>query len=480
MQKTNLFSNIFSGDTISYKYINEETICGVNLAEIIVIGCTIEKSSFEDVIFNLSDFDGTIFSHCKIIKGDWSRTDCCSLTVSNTLFKQVDFSLSTMRNCDYDQCVFIGCNFDHIALSESHFTKCIFKEIKLNQSSTYLNIFKSCIFEESYLRGNFYYNMLLNNTYNDVKFNQKLLAFNYFLMNEKDELAEIGFGDIQKEDLRNYLSKNNLLINLVILGLNETSDIDLSLIRFIVAIGEILKAEILVREEQLQFIQKFLHFLLNNDMVSAITIAEAISCLEKDIKYFESSNNIGYDKCRDSLNLIKNELYQAYHVMGSSISYSDMAEEKDREYIVKLVYNQEPQVPICSIINEIKISLGINSPDAKRIKTEIGSFHEWICCYDSVLQCLQLFIAVLGLGYSIINIHKKGEKEETLEKENFSANSSDQMIAILNKAISKQKINPEFSQTINIVVKNEIVATKKFRGYSKSNIQSIDITTKNN
>lgn len=479
MQKTNYFLNSCPKDTISYKYINEECVGKINLAEINVIGCTIENSIFENVIFTLSDFDGTMIIQCKFIKGDWSRTDCCSLTVSNTIFKEVDFSLSAMRNCDFEQCIFIGCNFNHIALSGSRFTKCTFRGIHLSHSSTYLNIYESCIYESCTFNGAFYYNLLLHNTYNDAFFNQKLLAYNYFLMSKIDELATIGFSDLQKEDLKSYLTENNLLINLVILSLNETNDVDLSLIRFIIAIGEILKAGLLVREEQLQFIQKFLRLLLNNEMISAVTIVECLSYLEKDIKFFDSSNSTVYEKCRESLNLIKNELYQAYQIMGSSISYFNKTEETDQEHIVKLIYCQEPQIPICSIINEIKKSLGIDAPEAIRLKTEKGSFIEWISCYDSALQCLQLFVAVLGLGYTIVSEKKRGEKENDSGKESLPNITSNQMIDILNKAISKQKINPEFSQTISIVVKNEIVATKKFRGYSKSNIQSIDIIRKN-
>lgn len=480
MQKTAYFLNTFPNDTISYKYINEEYVSKTNLTELNIIGCTIENSIFEDVNFNLSDFDGTILIQSKFIKTDWSRTDCCSLTVSNTVFKEVDFSLSTMRNCDFEQCTFIGCDFNHIALSESRFTKCIFENIDLIHSSTYLNVYENCVYKNCTFSGAFYYNLLLHNKYNSVLFNQKLFAYNYFLMDKINELAAIGFGDLQKEDLKNYLSENKLLINLVILNLNETTDVDMSLIRFIIAIGEILNAGLLIRNEQLQFIQKFLNFLLDNDMISAVTIVETLSYLEKDINFFASSNSIVYEKCRQSLNLIKNELYQAYQIMGSSIGCLCKTKEIDKEHIVKLVYNQEPQIPICSIINEIKRSLGIDAPDAIRLKAEKGSFHEWIVCYDSILQCLQLFITVLGLGYTIVSDHNKEEKKRDFEKENLPDIVPNQMVDILNKALSKQKINPEFSQTINIVVKNEIIATKKFLGYSKSNIQSIDINTKNN
>lgn len=57
MQKTTYFLNTFPNDTISYKYINEEYVSKTDLVQSNIIGCTIEKSIFEDVTFNLSDFD---------------------------------------------------------------------------------------------------------------------------------------------------------------------------------------------------------------------------------------------------------------------------------------------------------------------------------------------------------------------------------------------------------------------------------------
>lgn len=483
MERTHFFSNMFQADTLSYKFINDEHIEKSVLRNTNIIGCTIQNSSFTGVDFNSSDFDGTIIMHCEFIHCDWARTDCCSITASHTIFNDIDFSLSTMSNCDFKQCTFINCKFEHIALRGSNFEQCIFKYIHLTQSSTYLNTYTDCYFDSCNINGNFYYNLLLHNKYIKSSFNKKLFAYNYFSICGKENLLALGLDYSQKEDIKTYLIQNNLLINLVILELNENNDVDMSIIRFIVAIGEILEIGLLVREEQLQFIHKFLEFLLQNDLISAVTIAEALYCLEKSMELFESQRNTSYEKCRRTINFIKNELYQAYQTMGQRIAYIKNEEIINKERIVKIVYGQEPQIPICSIINDIKTSLGIDAPDAVRIKTEIGSFHEWISCYDSILQCLQLFIAVIGLGYSMYNDRKKeAEKDnnDCVEKTNLVDTTSEQMVNLINKALSKQKINPEFSQTIQIVVKNDIIATKKFRGYSKSNVQSIDIITKSN
>ena len=479
MDNTNFFSGLFQKDTLSYKYINEECVDNMSFQHTNIIGCTIKNCSFINANFNSADFDGTIISACKFIQGDWSRTDSCSLTVSNTLFDKIDFSLSTMRNCDFKNCIFNNCSFEHIALSGTYFEECTFNEINLIQSSTYLNSYIGCTFNNCSIDGNFYYNILGKNIYRDSRFGQKLFAYNYFFVNANTQLSDLGLDGLQNKELKMYLRDNNLLINLVILGLNETGDVDMSTIRFVAAIGEILKLGVLIREEQLQFVLNFVQFLLKKEMISSVTIAESISYLEKIFTWFNTQQNVAYTKCKDTLNIIRNQLLEAYQTIGQMISYKHDESKVDEEVIVKIIYDKEPEVPICAIVNEIRLALGVDAPDAKRVKTEIGSFHEWISCYDSVLQCLQLFIAVLGLGYTVIHDKKMKHRKEYVEVRDEQEISSDKMLMLLNKALSKQKINPEFSQTLQIVVKNDVVASKKFRGYSRSNVQSIEITTKN-
>jgi len=481
MEKTQFFTNILPTETLSYKNIYMENNGNLDLNNVNVIGCIIKDSIFQMVNFCSADFDGTILNHCDYSDCDWSRVDCCSLTAVDTTFNQVDFTLSTMRDCEFKKCTFINCTFEHIALSGSTFQDCKFIKIHLLQSSTYLNTYTNCEFEHCNINGNFYYNMLIDNKYYKTFFQEKLLAYNYFITESGMALELIGYRQDIRDDLRNYLIEYNLLINLVLFELNEYQDVDMAVIRFIVAIRKLIEINILIREEQLRFLYNLLYYFITTEKISVVTIAEALSCLEEMFAYFEEHKNETFIKSKSTLKLIKNELSMFYQSIGSIIAYSADSSMRDTEKIVKIVYEEEPQIPICSIINEIKAALKIEAPNAVRIKAEKGSFHEWISCYDSVLGCLQLFVAVLGLGYSVINTHQKHVcKNNQLEEEPMlNADNPNQMIALINKALSKQKINPEFNQTISIVVKNEVIASKKFRGYNRSNIQSIDITTKN-
>lgn len=478
MSKTDIFVNMGPEKTLSYQYINEEVSIDQDFSYSNIINCNINNSIFEDVDFTSANFDGSYFVDCKFTSSKWPRTDCCSLIVTNCLFNNIDFTLSTMRNCDFKHCAFIQCSFDHIALSGSNFVDCQFININLPHSSTYLNTYMHCKFEECAISSNFYYNLMLDNQYIKTVFHNKLVSYNYFFLNGK-QLFDLGFGDDEKEELKKYLTTYNLLLNLVILELNETNDVDIALIRFIIAIRKLLEINVSIREEQLQFIENLLQYLLETKKISAVTIGETLCHVQSLIDYFETNSNDPYLKCKNTLNLIKNTLYFAYQEIGQNTTYLFDSNMQDTEHVVKIVYDTKPQIPICDIINEIKNALGIKSPDATQIKTESGSFHEWITCYDSVLGCLQLFIGVLGLGYTIIRNHQN-EKNKIYELPEIKPdNNSTQIVEVLKKVLNKQKITPEFDQTIQIIVKNDIIASKKFRGYSKSNIYSIDIIAKN-
>lgn len=134
-----------SNDTVSYKVINDEAVDKSFLESTNIISCTIQNSIFTETNFKLSDFDGTILVQCKFIIGDWSQTDCCSLTVADTLFQEIDFTFSTMRDCDFKNCTFVDCKFDHIALSESRFEQCTFENIHITVKKLFDSYVHCCI-----------------------------------------------------------------------------------------------------------------------------------------------------------------------------------------------------------------------------------------------------------------------------------------------------------------------------------------------
>jgi len=471
------FGNLEEKGTLSYQYINSETVENSKLCNISVIGCNINNSSFQHVDFQSTDFDGTIILNCKTENINWTYTDFCSLTAVDSEFINVDFSSSTMRNCDFTSCIFTNCNFNHIALSDSSFNNCRFDNINLIESSTYLNIYSNCSFFKCNINGNFYYNFMINNLYKETNFQKKLISYNYF---DLLSLEYIGFDHLALSSLKSYLMDHKLLINYVITDMNCNKNIDLSVLSFIAAVGKLIDNDILIRDEQLSFIQKLIYYFIDKNLISPVTIVESWSCVDQLMSKINLDDNIAFSKAKGSLNEIRNTLYFYYLEMGQKISYLFDEKSDNLERVVKIVYEEEPGIPICQIINEIKDSLGISDPNSYRIKSEKGSFIEWISCYDSVVACLELFISVIGVGLSIKS-NLSNENNIISQEESISFGQEEgQLIELFNSALKKQKFNPEVNQTISIVLKEEIVAKKNFKGYKKSNIRSIDIITQNN
>lgn len=476
MQSTNYFVNVTCKDTVSYIYIEGETIVEKDLTELNLIGCNINSCSFINTVMKSSDVNGTIINNCVINNLDWSYTDFCSITVQNSVFINVDFGMSIMNNCKFVNCKFTHCNFNHIAMNNNIYEQCNFEHIKLLQSSTYLNNYNLCFFSECDYDGNMYYNMFTDCQFVKTKFAVKLFSSNFW--GQFSDFGTIGFDSNDLEKLQNQMSERNLLIDYVTLKLNLEKNYDTAMFQYIISIYKLLESDIFIRDEQINFIYNVLNYLVDNKLICPVTCVQMLSVTQHIYSVF--SDNESFKKCEKMLNLLLNKLNVIYQKMGQEVNYPQNDSE-DKSNIVKIIFEQEPAVEVCTLINQIKQNLKIDAPDAVRIKTEKGSFIEWIQCYESVLGCLQLFIDVLGLGITIHESLKR--KEESISNdENMEITELDQseLLKIVNSTIKKQQFNPEVNTTLKIIFKNDIVAKNDFRGYKKSNIRSIEIISQNN
>lgn len=476
MQSTNSFKNLNPNETLSYIYINEEEVNHSNFTEVSLIGCNVCLCRFNDVILKSSDIDGTVLNNCSFNAINWSYTDFCSITVYNSSFIDTDFSMSTMSNCKFDNCKFVNCNFDHIAMNNSSYNNCKFENIVVHQSSTYSNYYNNCSFFDCCYKGNMYYNMLIDCNYSKTNFEMKLFSANFWGV--YDDFESIGFDRTQQIKLEQEMLNNKLLINCVTSKLNFEKEFDIGIIQYISSIYKLIENNILIRDEQVGFVYSILNYLIDNKMISPITCVQMLAFVQHIYSSF--STNEAFNKCEKMLNLILNKLSLFCQNLGQQFSYTTESEE-NKENIIKIIFEQEPEVEICKLINDIKNNLKIDGPEAKRIKTEKGSFLEFIQCYDSLIGCLQLIIDVLGIGITIKGYHKKGKPEVSDEIPDFSTEpNQEELLKIVSNTIKKQQFNPEVNTTIQVILKNDIIAKRNFRGYKKSNIRSIEIITQNN
>lgn len=472
MEKTQYFENAKNNDILSYVYMENEKVLAKKIRELELIGCNIFSCSIINTELKSSNVDGTIINNCEFKEVDWSYTDFSSLNVSETVFYKVNFTMSTMNNCKFSHCSFIDCDFNHIAMNNNTYEKCDLEDIKLEHSSTYLNYYEKCNFKKCIFERNIYYNIYSRCNFYNTRFEAKLFAYNFF--GGFDEFDTIGL-DVEKDCLLKQFRDDKLLINYITFELNLNKDYDNSAFQYIVIIGKLLESDIFIRDEQIYFIYNLLTYLVDNKEISPVTCVQLFMVMQQMFNTLKDKET--FDKSKGVLNLILNKLSLVYQKMGQEYGYSSQ-DTSENNQIIKIIYEKKPDIDICTLINEIKSSLKIESPDAIRIKAKKGSYIEWIHICERVIPCLQLFIDMLGIGITVWQI-KKNKKEYITANNELETDSND-LLSLIQTTLEKQKFNPEVNITLQIIMKHDVVAQKDFKGYKKSNIRSIEIINQKN
>lgn len=233
--------------TLSYTNYNNKNIKDAQWNSVTIDSCEISSCIIQNVMAQNSDILGTNIVDTEIKKTDFSHSDLCSCIFEKMLFQNVLFDISTIRDCEFESCVFVGCSFEHTAMTKTEFRNCRFEDITINQSSSYLNKFINCIFENSYFHGNFFYSIFLECKNTDKLLSERLFTFN---------LSDTANGKIDyKDEVVEKLKSGFLFLNMEIYRLNTRAISPESfLIESLIAINKLVSKGILIRSEQIEFV----------------------------------------------------------------------------------------------------------------------------------------------------------------------------------------------------------------------------------
>ena len=153
--------------------------------------------------------------------------------------------------------------------------------------------------------------------------------------------------------------------------------------------------------------------------------------------------------------------------------------------IYKITYNEQPSVQLSEIINNILEGLDIKDKSAERIKTEKGSFIEFIKFFSDVEPIIQIIMSfTTGVITPIIlaKIKNKSDKDkpihntQTINAINSNINSP---TVINNYNIILSEFDPITQQaaqmTSKVLNSQRCSSLNGYLGYSKENIKSIEI-----
>lgn len=483
LQKNN---HLTADQTYCYKIYKKENYEYKNLHSITLKCCSLSDFSFNNANLSNSDWDSCQIEHCNYSNLSFENSDITSSYFENCTFYNIIFKNATVTDVVFLNCNFINCDFTHMGLSTSKFKNCILKKMKLRQGSVTLNQFEECQFLCSKIAGNFFYNIFANSNFPDSKITKTLLASNYGFSSENFEelsLKNTNFKALQQD----YLEQKDV-ISAAIISLNIEKNYDYSILAGIQVIIEQLKIGILVRAEQLFFFKSVIESLLLQNKISFYTVINILNSLENTNKM----NNIAAQKSTPIIQQIYGSLLEYYHQFISCLHDKLEMEVKDEMVCIKITYAEEPAVPICTLIRQLMDCLNMSGKYPIRLKTETGSFIEWIQGYDNILKCLQLLVSILGLGVTIKKnnspkpFHKdlNTEQSENISFSNTTKNEQPNpfMVQIpenILKQLNTSSTETDIHKALNVFIINGLNINNNFQGYNNLNVKDINVTVSN-
>lgn len=480
-------NNLIADQTYCYKMYEKEKYEYKNLHSITLKCCSLSDFNFKNTILSNSDWDSCQVEKCKYFYLSFENSDITSSYFRNCTFSNVIFKNATATDVVFLNCNFINCDFTHMGLSTSKFRKCNFSNLKLRQGSITLNQFEECQFSSSKIAGNFFFNIFTNSNFPKSKIPQTLIASNYGFSSEN--LEELSLKNTNLKALQQDYLEQKDVISAAIISLNIEKNYDYSILAGIQVIIEQLKIGILVRAEQLFFFKSIIESLLLQNKISFYTTINVLNSLEEVSKL----NNIAAQKSTPYIQQIYGSILEYYHQFIVCL-HDKMQETEVKGEIVclKIIYEKEPAIPICTLIGQLMDGLNMSNDYPIRLKTETGSFIEWIRGYDNILKCLQLLVSILGLGVSLkknnsskpVNKQKDKEQNENIFFSNSTqGEQSNSFMVQIPENIIKQlntiSTEADVHKALNVFIINGLNVNNNFQGYNNFNVKDINITFSN-
>lgn len=465
---SNKLNNLKENGTLSYTNCESETIKSAQWDSVTIYSCRIISCLILDAMAKNSDIIGTNIDNAEIQNTDLSHSDICSCIFTKVLFKNVSFDISTIRDCEFESCTFVNCSFEHTAMTNTKYKDGRFIGISIKQSSSYLNTFLNCIFDNSTFCGNFFYSLFL-----ECKNTEKLLSENLFTYNLIDMSdSKIQYNDDMVENLRSSF----LFLNMEIYRLNSGAISSESfLIESLVAINKLISKDILLRSEQIEFVEKVAFHYINVKKINVITIIQAIAIIDEIFKNSDYTNAT-FLKSKELLNRIKNNLYIEYIKISNSTQIYTLDFEKPLPCIYKITYEQEPEIEISTIINTILHRMGKDNVSTERIKTMRGSFIEFISFFEQAKPLIDLITTLLTGAAVPIVVEKIKNKTKKNKEQMSQVNININNITILNNyEVENYRVNQAWTNAaVCSLIDLGITQDNNYRGYSRDNMRSIE------
>ena len=409
-----------------------------------IMGCKIYDSNFRDIILN--------------------NADLISIQVSNCTFTNVSFDGTCMEDIFLKKCVFENCSFKNFTMKNCSFTECEFYKFKPNCCLCELNNYIDCSFVDSAFSSSFHYQIFSDCTFVNTSVEIELLGYNYGLLNKEIALQEISLNGLDSTNNIDYLYNDylnqNLYANAFILKFNYGYPGNPSILLLWADFLEIiLKKDIIIKSNELVFIKNLISYFSSRNEIAPLILF----VLNKKLINAININPVENSKIKDDIILLINNIYFEFKkITQEFLSRINSCFPKKRNVLIEIKYLEKPEKDLSQILNEFGIG------HCKQIKTKTGSFYEWISCPENMVQCLEVFLMLLGIATPIVYDSIKNKKEKRKIKEPVNALD-----------LSDNNTNITINVTINNgcqILNNCNFVENNFYGYNNKNVQKISIS----
>ena len=496
-----LREGLSSHQNFSFNSIERELWQNADLSRSLFNGSIFVECVFNGICFDNADLEGTRFSKCKFTDCTFLSADIHSIWVVECQFDHVRLNDANIIDCTFHKCNFIECTFNGIGLMQSDFEDCYLDPFEPNNSSITLNHFIKTTFKRASFRNVFYYQMFEACEFQNSSFEAYLLGYVYGLspQNYKD-LNCILMGDSMVctleetfDDILTIYMDRRMYLNIGFLQLGRLgANTDKLLLQCVELLKRFLQEDHILKSEQIKFLQWIIDYLHNKEEIAPATYLLLENALSSITRSFDANPNTAWEKAHLYVRELRNSLYFIFLKYLDKMNIPAISSPKPVTLIAS--FEVMPSIPLIQIME----SLAPDSSPPIQLKTERGSFIEWISCDENIVNCIELFLQLIGsiaipfitLGIENKIQSKKEQKQKKweLEKEKEATMktvaTTSETITIKDRETGlplfiTQTVSPQAGASVTnamrVIVDLNILDDQKRFGYNAQNIREMKI-----